>query len=428
LQPNVDALFPGVQDWLARLESEGWLLRGQATFIEQGHPAFHSPYRGPNSFQPAAMQRNTLSVDLVVGRRLWEGAELILVPEMFRGFGLSNTLGIASFPNGEAFKIGSETPIGYFARAFVRQTIPLSGDLVIQDDDPMRFAGPLPRERITITAGKVSAYDFFDDNRYAHDPRSQFMNWAFVGATGFDMTGDARGFTNGLAIEWENGTWAARWGIFQVAKRANSLSLDPKILSGWAMLSEVDRYFEINGRPGAVRFLFGYTRSHQRFYHDLTAAIDDPALLPSPRYNPKYNFVVNGEQELTDDLGAFFRSGMNDARTQNWMYSEQDWNISGGLSLRGLRWGRSNDTVGLAANIAGLFTPHRRFLQAGGIGFQIGDGRLTYGTEKVVETYYDTQVAPGLNVAVGYQFIGNPAYNRDRGPVSVFSLRLRAAF
>ncbi|MCP2682240.1 carbohydrate porin [Siccirubricoccus sp. KC 17139] len=139
----------------------------------------------------------------MLGRRLWQGAEVILDASVTRGFGLSNSTGVAAFPNNEAFRLGSTEPYFYVPRAFVRQTIGLSEDTVETDDDPLRFTGPLPRERLTITAGKFSVWDIFDDNRYAHDARTQFLNWALVGAGGFDFAADARGWTYGTALEWE---------------------------------------------------------------------------------------------------------------------------------------------------------------------------------------------------------------------------------
>lgn len=422
-------LFSDLADTQQRLEELGWLLRGQATFVEQFHPAFRSPYSGPNSMQSAAMQRNTLSTDLVLGRRLWEGAEFVVNPQVSRGFGLSGTRGIAAFPNGEAFRIGSEGPSAYFTRIFLRQTIALSADTVAQEADPLRFSAPLPRERITITAGKIAVFDIFDDNRYSHDPRTQFLNWAFISAGAFDFSNDAKGYTNGVAVEWDNGSWGLRGGALQVAKRINSLSLDPQALKGFQLLAQVDRFFNLGGRPGALRLLGGLSRTRSQSYAALVAGdIEATEVNPRGRYAMKYMAVLNGEQELADDLGAFARLSWNDGRTQQWMYTEMDWAASAGLALRGLRWGREVDTVGFAANIGGLLRDHRRFLEAGGIGFIIGDRRLRYRPEVAMETYYDLRLAPGLNLTADLQLIANPAYNADRGPIAVLGLRMHAAF
>ncbi len=429
-QPNFDALIDGGEEWLAGLERQGWLLRGQFTTILQGNFRFHAPYRGPNSLNATTNFRNTQSLDLVVGRRLWDNAEVIAVPTVTRGFGLSNSLGIAAFPNGEAFRLGTRDPLIWLSRLFVRQTIDLSGDTEGQDPDPMRFAGPLARERITITAGRVSAWDFFDDNRYAHDGRSQFMNWAMVGTGAFDIAADARGFTNGLVLEWEDGTWAVRGGAFMVARTANALDLDNRPANGRQLLLQLERGWQLGARGGVLRLLLGDSRTRSARYDALTGAlrVGGPAEEALRAYRSKRMAALNLEQAVTEDLGAFLRLGWNDGRSQSWMFTEMDWSVSGGLSLQGRGWNRGDDTLGLGFNIGGLSAPHRRFLQAGGIGFITGDGRLRYRPEAVLEAYYSLRLAPGLHASLDGQLVFNPAYNADRGPVPVVALRLQAAF
>jgi high affinity Mn2+ porin len=426
--PPEDALFPDLAAAQDRLEKQGWLLRGQATFVLQGHPRFRSPYRGDGSLSPAANARNTFSSDFVLGRRLWQGAEVVVDASITRGFGLTNSVGVAAFPNNEAFRLGSTEPYFYVPRAFVRQTIGLSADSVPPDGDPLRFTEPLPRERITITAGKFSVWDIFDDNRYAHDARTQFLNWALVGAGGFDFAADARGWTYGVAAEWENGTWGVRAGAFQVARRANGLFMDPGVTRAWQLIGQVDRFYEVGGRPGAARVLYGASRARQSTWGELFSNGFDTFEKNPTGYRLKHMLALNFEQELADDLGAFARLSWNDGRTQSFMFTEMDRAVSAGLSLRGLRWGRPADTVGLAANVGWISEGRRHYLEAGGIGFIIGDGRLSYGPEWVTELYYDAGVAPGLNVALNYQLVVNPAYNNDRGPVNIVAVRFRTAF
>jgi high affinity Mn2+ porin len=424
-----DALFPALAEGQARLAEQGWLLRGQSTFILQGHPAFRSPYRAEGSLRPAAQGRYTVSLDLIVGRRLWEGAELIVDPQFSKGFGLSGTTGVAAFPNGEAFRIGSRALKGYVPRAFLRQTIALSAETVEAEDDPLRFPGPLPAQRLTFTAGKISVFDIFDDNRYAHDPRTQFMNWAFVGAGAYDFAADARGYTNGLAAEYDDGAWGLRLGAFQVARFRNGLSLDPVPVRGWQALAQLDRFWTAEGRPGAVRLLAGLQRARAQSWGELLANdIEATDANPTGGYRVKRMLVLNGEQEIADDLGAFFRLSWNDGRTQNWMFTEMDRAVSAGLSFGGARWGRPGDTLGVAGNVGWASAGRRAFLEAGGIGFITGDGRLNAAPEGAAELYYDLRVAPGVNLAADYQLIVNPAYNADRGPAHVFGFRARAAF
>lgn len=430
--PNVGppeaALFPDLAALQDRLEEQGWLVRGQATFLLQGHPRFRSPYRGESSLSPAANARNTFSTDLVLGRRLWPGAEVILDASVTRGFGLSESRGVAAFPNNEAFRLGTTEPYVYVPRIFVRQTIGLSGDTIPGDDDPMRFGGPLPRERITITAGKFSAWDIFDDNRYAHDARTQFLNWALVGAGAFDFAADARGWTYGLALEWEDGTWGVRTGAFQVARRANGLFMDPALTRAWQVIGQVDRFYALDGRPGAVRLLYGASRARQSTWGEIFANGFDTFYQNPAGYRLKHMVALNLEQEIADGLGFFARLSWNDGRTQNFMFTQMDRTTSAGLSLRGLRWNRPADTVGLATNVGWISRGQRHYLEAGGIGFIVGDGRLTYAPEWVTELYYDARIAPGINLGLNYQLVVNPGYNADRGPVHVFAVRLRTAF
>lgn len=301
-----EAIFSDAAAIQERLEAQGWLIRGQATFIQQFHPAFRSPYRGENSLNPGPRGRNTLSADLVLGRRLWDGAEIVINPIVTRGYGLSGTRGLAAFPNGEAFRVGTDDPMVTVARLFVRQTFALSVDTVEPDDDPLRFRSPPPRERITLTVGKLSVFDVFDDNRYAHDPRTQFLNWAFVGAGAFDFANDAKGYTLGMAAEWDNGRWGLRLGAFQVARRINSLSMDAQPFRGHQLLAQADRFFEVRGRPGAVRLLFGLSRSRAQHYSRLLSGdLEATQEAPDGRYSTKYMATLNFEQEISDNLGVF---------------------------------------------------------------------------------------------------------------------------
>ncbi|WP_149536218.1 carbohydrate porin [Siccirubricoccus phaeus] len=425
--PPEDALFPDLAALQDRLEEQGWMLRGQATFIWQGNGRFRSPYSDEGSLKAVANARNTLSTDLILGRRLWHGAEFILDASVTRGFGLSNSVGVASFPNNEAFRLGSTEPTFFVPRAFFRQTIGLSADSVA-DADPLRFGETRPRERVTITLGKFSVWDIFDDNLYAHDARTQFLGWGLVGAGAFDFAADARGWTEGLAVEWEDGRWGVRVGAFRVARQANGLFLDPATTRAWQVIGQVDRFWEIGGRPGAIRLLYGLSRTRQSRWGELPPDGTAPFAINPQGYRLKHMVAGNLEQEVAEGIGFFARLSWNDGRTQNWMFTEMDRAVSGGLSFDGKRWDRPGDTAGLGFNIGWISHGRRRYLEAGGIGFITGDGRLNYGPETTLETYYDWRLAAGINLAVNAQLVVNPAYNRDRGPVPIIGLRLHAAF
>ncbi|MBP0493771.1 carbohydrate porin [Pararoseomonas indoligenes] len=426
-QDNLDAAVGGLTSALDALEQAGWLLRGSLTSVVQVSPGFHARINGPNSFRPGPATADTEELDLVLGRRLWKGAELIVIPSLLRGHGLSNALGVAQYTNGLA---ASRDRVwdAYVSHAFIRQTIDLSYDAFGGDSDPTRFAGPLAAERITLTAGRVSVLDFFDTNRYAVDPGSQFLNGGLFASAAFPSAADPRGGTNGVVAEYENRRWALRLGAFQVSRDIAAGSLDPQPLKHQQVVAEADRFWWAGQRPGAVRLVGGLTRFSTRRWDELTRALLDEAPEPAARARSQPMAAANAEQAVTDAVGIFARTAWNGAQVRNWMFTEADWSASAGLSIAGNAWGRFDDMLGLGAGIAGLSPGHRRYLAAGGTGSVLGDGALQYRPEKVLEAYYAVQVAPGAALTVDYQLIAAPGHNAARGPASVFSLRTNLSF
>ncbi len=415
---------------------EDWSIHYQFTVIGQGDPEFHSPYRGPLSLSPDGEIRETASTTLFLGRRLWQGAELYVDPEISQGKGLSNTAGVAGFSNGEATHAGlmkSSLFQRYFiwtnlARAYLRQTFNLSDTYEHVDSAQNQLAEDQAASRIVVSAGKMSATDIFDNNLYSHDPRTQFLNWALMSNGAWDYPADAKGYTNGLTVEYIQPSYAIRWGNFMEPKEANSAHLD----SHWSQgpigeVLEGEKPYSIYSHPGKVRILGFVNHAHMGLYKD---AINDPNvdITQSRKYRYKYGAGINVEQEITKDLGAFMRLGWNDGKTETWAFTEIERTASLGLSLKGTSWSRGDDTVGLAEAVNGLSRNHRKYLEAGGIGFIVGDGRLDYDYEKITEFYYDYHIAKGLSLTFDYQLIVDPGYNADRGPVSVFSGRLHYEF
>ena len=133
---------------------------------------------------------------------------------------------------------------------------------------------------------------------------------------------------------------------------------------------------------------------------------------------------LNFEQELTGRARLFGRAGWNDGRNESFAYTEVDNTFQIGGDYRGDRWRRPLDKVGAAFVSNGISPTHRTYLALGGLGFLLGDGALNYGHEKIIETYYTAHVRGGISLAVDYQHIVNPGYNRDRGPVGVWSIRI----
>jgi high affinity Mn2+ porin len=406
-------------------EEQLWNWHLQNTFIVQYHPHFHASYSGPHSLPNVNEVKETVSLDFLVGVRLWCGAEFHVDGLMWQGFGLGDTLGVDAFPNGEAFRLGTAVPNVNLPRVFVRQTINLGGEQESVEDDQLHLKGTRDSSRVTLTLGRISAKDIFDNNTYANDPRTQFMNWALMANEAWDYPGDSLGYMNGFAAELNQPGWAIRYGVFQMPRVSNGTALDWHVLKAWGMVTELERRYSIANHPGAIRLLAFLNQAHMGSYQ---AALDSnirPADIEATRaYRYKYGFGLNLEQELAKNLGAFARLGWSDGENEAWVFSDVDRTATVGLSLKGEAWHRADDTFGIAGVLNGLSKVHREFLAAGGLGILAGDSTLSYGWEQALETYYDFGVWKTMHASLDYQFINCPAFNRDRGPVSVFALRL----
>ncbi len=401
-------------------------LHAQTTVIEQWHGDFTSPYSGLNSLTGGREDQHTFTLTAFLDRRLWTGAELCYDPEVSQGNGLSSTVGVAGFPNGEATRAGAKSPEYHTARLFLRQTIGLGGETEKVDSDQNQAAGGRDVNRLTFTLGKLSASDQFDNNSYTHDPRTQFLNWALMSNGAWDYPADTKGYTGGFTVEWNRQTRAFRWGAFMEPVGANEGQLDQHLSKAVGQALEWEERYAVAGRSGTLRTLVYWNSAHMGSYDEATR-LAVPDITQTRRYRSKTGLGLNWEQELADGLGAFARAGYNDGRTETWAFTEIDRTFSAGLSLKGARWGRPDDTLAAAVLINGLSPEHRRYLAAGGYGFIVGDGRLNYGAENIFETYYDLKPVAWLALAFDYQWVGHPGYNRDRGPVSIFALRAHLA-
>ena len=212
-------------------------FHGQFTFVEQGTAPFRSPpgSTGANSLQAAANGRETIDATLFAGLRLWQGAELWVDPEIDQGHGLAETHGVAGFPSGESYKLGFSYPYARVQRYFVRQTIDLGGETQKVDADINQFAGSQTSNRLVLSVGKFSVVDIFDTNKYANNPKTDFLNWSAINAGTFDYAGDAWGYSYGAAAEWYQGIFAFRAGVFDMsavpAETSNALAdlLPPRL-------------------------------------------------------------------------------------------------------------------------------------------------------------------------------------------------------
>jgi high affinity Mn2+ porin len=414
-------------------------FHGQVTFTWQGYPAIRSPYAGPNSLNASGEGRETADATLFAGVRLWQGAEFWFNPEIDQGFGLADTHGIAGFPSAEAYKVGANYPYTRIQRAFVRQTIDLGGDTDKVDADINQFAdSSRTANRVVLTVGRFSVVDIFDTNKYANNPKSDFLNWSLVNAGTFDYAADAWAYTYGVAAEWYQGDWTVRGGYFDLSQTPTGgispigPDLDPTF-DQFQLVGEVERRYELAGQPGALKITGFLNRGRAG---DYAAAIALAQLTGAPAditavrtYDSRPGVSVNWQQQINDTLGVFARAGWADGSIEPWDFTDIDRTGSGGASITGKQWGRPDDTIGIAGVVNGISSEHRAFLNAGGLGILIGDGMLPhYGLEQIIETYYSYALSSSTKLTADYQFILNPGYNADRGPVNVFSGRFHWQF
>jgi high affinity Mn2+ porin len=412
------------------LDSDTFSLHGQTTFVSQYALPFRAPYSGQNSLASNA-GRETLDIDLYLGFRPWKGAEIWIDPEIDQGFGLSGTFGVAGFPSAEAYKVGSAYPYARIPRAFLRQTIDLGGDTQKVDAGINQFAGSQTADRLVITVGKFSVVDIFDSNKYAHDPRGDFLNWTLVNTGTFDYAADAWAFTYGAALEWYMGQWTFRAGIFDGPVVPNSTDLDPAF-GQFQMVGEIERRYELWGQPGKIAVTGYLTRARMGNFADavqLAALTGGPADISAVRtYTSKPGISANIEQQILPGVGLFARAGYTPGNLEAYAFTDADATLAGGTSLSGKFWGRPNDTLGIAGVLNTISSVHQAYFAAGGYSALIGDGALPHpGAEKTLEVYYSLPIY-SWQLSLDYQFITNPAYNRDRGPVSVVATRLHAQF
>src|SRR5450432_130150 len=420
----------------ALFKDSGWNFHFQFTGIIQYNPAFQAPYSGQNSFLPQTGNAYSVTTTAYFGRKLWPGASVYFDPEMAGGSGLSSTLGIAGFPNGETFRIGASQPVVYLARLFIRQQIPL--DMKHFDTIPdgvNQLREIVSRKRLTINFGKFGIADFFDQNAVSHDPRTDFMNWALMNNGAYDYAANTRGYTGGLIVEYYTPGWVIRAGTVLEPVYANGPTLNFDWFKTNSETVEIQKDYFFHGLPGTARLLFYYNTSKAPAY--LTVIKEDQngtdtaldVIYGTAYGGKKYGFGINVTQAFSPRLNSFFRLGWNDGKTATWAFAEIDNSGSLGFRYYGIGKGRPADNIGLAFVSNGISSGHRDFLNIGGYGFMIGDGKLPHYTrENIFEVFYEVKLFEQLFGTLDYQFVSNPAYNRDRGPVSLLAARVHIYF
>lgn len=423
-------LFCGLaysQDVGKETRTERWSLHTQGTIIGQSHGSFRAPYSGLNSLRRTPEADASVTTTLFFGTRVWRGGEFYINPEVSGGRGISGVLGLAGFPNGDITRVTSPTPKIYLARAFVRQTWDLGGDTEAVEGGLNQLAGRRPVHRLSLILGKISLTDMFDNNAYSHDPRIQFMNWSLMDQGTWDYPADTRGYTWAAVVELNQPAWALRFATGMVSKVANGLEFDTHLRRNHGEVLELETRHKLRGQDGKVRLL-GYVNHANmgRYRAALRASAGGiPDIVQTQRAGTlKWGLGLNIEQALSRDVGAFLRLGWNDGKTESWMFTEIDRTFHLGFQFNGRSWTRPQDVWGVGLVTNGLSTDHRDYLAAGGSGFIVGDGRLNYKAERVLEAYYALKLQKMLTLTLDYQRAQNPAHNRDRGPVSIWGLRV----
>jgi high affinity Mn2+ porin len=407
-----------------------WSFHYQATAIEQARGSIHSPYASNLSLQEHAEHAMSYTTTIFLARRLWEGAMVVFNPEIAGGNGLSEASGMAGFPNGEITRVNRPAPTPYVARFYLEQTLNF-GDLTEKvEAGPNQLIDRRSPSRLEIRLGKMAVGDVFDINPYAHDPRTQFLNWALMENGAWDYPADTRGYTYGATIELAQPGWAVRYGLWMVPESANGLPLDLNVSANHGQAVEFDRHGSIDDHPGTVRLLAYLNNADMGSFRQ---TINNPALgmdVTQTRRNgrPKVGVGLNADQEISKEVGVFLRAGWDDGRTETFAFTQIDRTLTPGVSIRGTSWDRPDDTVGVAYVLNGLSSNQESYLARGGKGFIIGDGQIHYGLEQILEVYYAFRILGVLTLSGDYQYVRNPAYNADRGPVNIFALRVHIDF
>jgi high affinity Mn2+ porin len=410
-------------------QNQNWMFHFQNTDIVQGYPGFTSPYEGQGSLSSDPNVRETVSIDAFVGAHLWLGGEIYADAEAYQGFGLANTHGIASFPNGEAFKTGETVGNVIFPRCFYRQTWGFGGEQEQLGSDELQLAQKVDVSRLTLQVGKFSFGDYFDNNNYSHDQRNQFMNWTLVDSAGFDSPQDADGYTNGIVLDFNQKNWALIWGHFMVTQTVNTHALDYNLTKAWEEVLELDERYSINDHPGTVRLLGFLLSANMGSYWD---TVNDPNagmdITQTAKYRLQYGFAISADQEITKDLGVFTRLSWAQPNSEAFMFTDFTQGLAVGGQLAGTAWSRPDDVVGLANTVGLLSQSQATYYNNGGQGMVIGDGHISYAPENVTELYYNAQLVKHVNLTGDFQLADNPGFNSDRGPVFIFGARLHIAY
>jgi high affinity Mn2+ porin len=427
-QQDPAAIFP-------HSESSRFWISGQANFISQWHPAFHSAYLGPNSLSPWAQDATSRVLTLLTGMQVSGTTEFLCDVQETGGHGIGEALGLAGFTNLDVVRNPLLSKAPYVARLMWHQIIPLGREKTPSERTPLSLFKELPARRLEIRFGKFSLVDFFDLNTYGTDSNFQFMNWALDNNGAYDYAADTRGFTYAAMVEYDDRRWALRFAEGLMPKVANGINLDADLGRARSENVELELHHSFVPKRETVLRLVGYANHANMGTYSVAVANFLAGLTPTPditahplQTTTKYGVGVNVEQPLADWIGVFARWGWNEGKHESYAYTEVDETEQFGAGANGSKWGRKLDRAGLAFISNGISRDHQEYLALGGLGFLLGDGKLNYGREDIVETYYTLHAWRGVFTSLDLQYVDHPGYNRDRGPVFVPSVRLHVEF
>ncbi len=408
---------------------ERWNLFWQATSIGQYHGTFPSPYEDAFSLQNYPERDVSLTTTLFFGLRLDQNTRLYFNPEIAGGRGFSGVNGLANSSNGELPRVASAEPKPYLARLYVSHDFGFGTGKESFESEENQLAGERPMNRYTVTVGRFTLTDFFDDNRYSHDPRTQFIGWAVMYNGAWDYPADVRGYTWGWVHELHTRNWSIRYASAAMPRVANGSQFDRRIFRDRGDVVEEEYRWEGPKHPGAVRVLEYANHADAGTYAAAIQLAKESGGVPDVTATRrvgtlKYGAGINAEQEITKEIGVFARLGWNDGKTESFAFTAIDRLATGGVSVTGQRWHRPFDTVATEATVNGLSAVHAEYLALGGHDFLIGDGRVQYAPESIWESYYSARLFSGFFASFDLQHVANPAYNQARGPVWISSIRL----
>jgi len=433
LIPFMALLQPALGQQTDTSANKKFSIHVQSTVIPQHSFNFTSPYQGANSFLPGEPTRTSFTATVFAAYKFAEHSYIVLNPEIAGGKGLSKTLGVAGFPNGETYRVGDPKPKPYIGRLYLEQRFPLSGAKEQTDDDVNTVKEYNNKEYISVLAGKFSLTDFFGSTVFSHDPRSQFFNWSLMGQGAWDYPANTRGYTFGVVVQAVFKSWALRYANTFVPTEANGMNLQWKPGKALGMVWEVENnrlFYKDDKHVSVVHAGIFWNKARMGSYSE--AIKNAGGIAPDVTTTREFGRDKWGiYASLDNSLGSFhyfIKGGWGDGKNEAWAFTEIDRSASAGIQLDGDLWKRKEDKLGVAFVANGLSKDHRTYLADGGYGFIIGDGRLNYSTEDIVEVYYSLALFHHLYLSPDYQFIAHPAYNKDRGPVSLGAVRFHLEF